>query len=384
MAKTREDVAQNLKSYFLGAIGTMEKEYEWQIAKWKPYFALVASAQSKAQAGVNKVLDQVRSDAHAADQLLLMAVSFAGGAAIGWFANKVKMDIYPKYAAKVHWEDSFTHLGYSTKLTHDAARAAFFGDTIKGALGLGLDQVVKKITPEDPKDRDKSKDVQLSNLLRGSNYATFQNSINAQIDEEIRSMKALFGKMHTNANNNLALGHELLDALEESKNPKTPLEQLEVIGTTRIQKYVDGMRANFAKEWWYFGNNPDLSTLRSLDDKIELELWALWVLDQDFKVVQVLNTKVVMGKDRIPLVHRIMSRLVNGLFQTALIDLEYHTQRVVGPIIGAIHKETIEPGDLKTLIAWAKRHPGKYAHGNVGFKPRSIGSIADSNSIFNG
>ena len=384
MAKTREDVAQNLKSHFIGTIGTMEKEYAWQIAKWKPYFALVASARSKAEANVNKVLEQVKSDARAADQLLLMAVSFAGGAAIGWFASKVKADIYPKYAAKVQWEDSFSHLGYSTKLTHDTARAAFFGDTIKGALGLGLDAVVKKITPEDPKDRDKSQDVQLSRLLRGSDYATFENAINGQIDEEIKSMLALFGKMHTNANNNLALGHELLNALEESKNPRTSPDQLEIIGTARIQKHVDGMRANFAKEWWYFGNNPDLSTLRSLDDKIELELWALWVLDQDFKIVQVLNTKVVMGKDRIPVTHRITSRLVNGLFQTALIDLEYHTQRTVGFALGMLHKETIPAGDLPKLIAWAKKHPGKFAQGNVGFKPRNIGTVADANSIFKG
>ena len=376
---TKDDVAQNLKSYFLGTIIGIQNEYEWQISKWKPYMKRFADAQTAARKRVEDVLSRVEADSKVAEEVVLGALLFVAGKTVEWLGSALKDRLASRYKDTFH--DVFTredgYFSWSVKAP-GKVRAEFFGATIEPIGNLVVSQAIKKITPTEAKDNN----LQF-NSLRVLPYESFATAISSGIDEEIRTTKALLSKMHLNCNNDREFGYNLLNALPESKNPRMSLDQLERIGIDRIVEYVDTLRQKYAGEWWYFGNNPNMSRLLMLDDRMEVELWAMWVLDQNYKVTEIgALGKLVLGKDEIPLTHRIMSRLVNDLFQTALIDLEYHTQRVVGPILGKIHKETIELGDLPTLQNWAKRHPGAYAAGKLDHKPRQIGTIRDPSTIY--
>ena len=384
MAKSREDVAQNLKSYFMGCIEVIEKEYGWQIAKWKSYLKKVVAAQKAAQKSQNDILDKVQKDAAAASELGLLTLSFVGGMAIRWLSEKVKSDIYPRYASKIDWQDGFTNDGYASwrvaSNSFSDARARFFGDSILVGGGLALNKVIKAVTPSGPKVHDKAINAPLS-------YLDYENRISLTFDSEIQSMLALLAKMYTNANNNLTLGQSILDDIPESKNPRIPPDQLEVIGVQRIASDFDKIRADFAKNWYYFGNNPDLTYLTSLDDRIEVELWALWILDQDFKYHTYQDSFThdsieVRGKDDIPLTHRIFEHLTDDLFQTAMIDNAYATLHY--SMFGSVREgaELGADGNLAEVIAWAKRNTGKILKGQLRTMPRSLGSVADANSIF--
>jgi hypothetical protein len=160
-----------------------------------------------------------------------------------------------------------------------------------------------------------------------------------------------------------------------------------------IDQYVDKLRNQYAKDWFYFRNNPDLTAIRSVDDRIELELWALWLLDQEFKVIEKPETLIgpsrsALGKDRIPLNHPILKHLVKDLYVTngGIIDLEYSLQRGLldgGPIGEALFPNEVRTEkELKVLTDWAKMHPGKDTYGKPGFKPRTLGTISDPTTIF--
>ena len=405
MSKTETDVAQDLKSRFMGHIKTIETEYAWQVAKWEPFFDIVGDAQGKACDNFKSTIKEAIQDVTRGAELVLMALSMAGGAAIGWLGTMVKAKLTTTFAKSPIYQDAFVPgAGYEIvkvsggTLDETAAKAAFFGDKLEKGLGSGFDKLVAKMTPKIelknlPRPASQTLKTTMAQSIQKADYASFKTAIKAVFTEEIQLTTAQFGLWHATTNNNQTFGQELLAAVKAKfKNPKMPAEQLEMHGINEIDDYIDKLRQQFAKDWFYYANDPDSNGIRYLHEKIEKELWAMWIIDQEFKVTRThpMHPPAARGKDKIPLNHRIIKHLLVNMGATGqdMIDLEYKLQRGFwdgGPIGEALAPNLVDTeDDLKVVTAWAKRHPGRYTGGQIGFKPRIIGTIRKPETIFVG
>jgi len=347
MSKTETDVAQNLKDHIKGHILTVQKEYDWQVAKWKPFFNVVVDAQAAAFDTFKTTLENALKDSQRGAELLLMALSMAGGAAIGWLGTVVKGHLTSRFAKSPVFQDAFVPGGgyeivkvSAGTLEETAAKAAYFGDKLEKGLGTGLDKLVAKVTPKtELKDvsRPATADLKskLTQTIQKADYASFKTMITAVLDEEIRITTGQFGLWYSATHNDRDFGTKLLAAVKAKFNlPHLSPDSLETFGVNDIDDYIDKLRNKFAKDWFYYGNDPDEKGIKSLPDRIEKELWALWIIDQEFKVRSLpdplIKSREVRGKDRIPLNHRIIKHLMvdlSGAVGQDMIDLEYKLQR---------------------------------------------------------
>ncbi len=389
MAKTLEDVAQNLKARYLGHIDTISREYDVQISKWRPFFDLVADAQETAVGELKRVIKEAQKQDELLTALVMLALQFVGIGALGWLSKVVKTEVYPRVAGKVVWVDSFTKGGYQSvsHLSYDTERAAYFGEMIEKRGDKVVDKTLELLKPKDEGSPSRTATNRLRGAVSTPRFATFRTAIKAVFDEEILRVKTVLGALQAKTNIDATLGQRVLDlARRRTSGQSITPELLEEAGFWILDDFVDGLRQEYAK-WFYFGNNPDLSALGRLAHKIEIELWATWFLDQDYKVTNksdpLITGREVLGKDRIALKHSIVEHLLVDLGQTGsdMIDLEYDLQPTGGFIV-SFEKEVDDADQLKVLETWAKRHPGMYTIGNVGYRPRDIGTVSDPSTIF--
>src|SRR5262249_39354634 len=59
---------------------------------------------------------------------------------------------------------------------------------------------------------------------------------------------------------------------------------VEDVAKKMIRDDLDKIRSAWAKQWFYYGNNPQVLSAAEMSDSIERELWALWILDEQFKL----------------------------------------------------------------------------------------------------
>ena len=382
MAKTEEDVAQNLVRLNDEVINLLVQEYAWQIAKWKDPLNTIADAYTEALKQVNSVIDQVVSRQKAATELVLGAMMLAGGAAVGWLAPMANKALQSKY--KSTFQDIFVDGEYFVQMvaTPGAARAKYFGEVIKPGMDAGVNAGIKALFSSDAKGENEA-----FNAIRSVSYLSFKTSFEKVFNKEIELTGTELGKLKHAATLNRNFGHDIMDSVRKDPwaNAKNvTLDQLEEIASNSIYNSYDYIREQWAKDWFYFGNNPGIRGWDSLPDEMEIALWAMWVRSQDFKVLNFGMIQVIDGKDKVQPAHPIMLRLTKDLFQTRLIDLEYHSHNPwsASLIVGSLANDSIPPSDLPTLKDWAKGRPNADKAGRSLFKKRAIGTIKDKDSIF--
>jgi hypothetical protein len=52
-----------------------------------------------------------------------------------------------------------------------------------------------------------------------------------------------------------------------------------------LDKHIDSVRLYWAKEWFYYGNDPVEPDRTQFRLEIEREIWALWIMTQDYQAV---------------------------------------------------------------------------------------------------
>jgi hypothetical protein len=381
------DIAGRLKEHAKGRITTIQDEYTVQIHKWTPYFNLFADAQIAALKNHETVIKKVEEAQKANAEFAMLALTLVGGVAIAWLKSLVVTKLYPKYMGKTVFKDTFTPKGYQVQSSRhwDEQAADFFGDSVDKVVGVGLDATLKKVFPAAPEKRTEPQG--LVGAIANADVASFKTNLVSALEAEIGRMAGALGTMRTNIDNNQAFGDEILEVFAR-QNPHTktkhlnPREetQLEEMAEEMLDVAFDKLRQEYARKWRYYGNNPGVLNLSSLTRKMELEIWALWILDQEYHIKEnkdpiVSSQFEIKGKDELPLGRIILGHLVNDLAVADLVDPEYHTQ---------YGDHEIDPGDLPTVIAWAKvmPTPAYSGSGQVDYTPRAIGTVRDAASIF--
>jgi hypothetical protein len=176
------------------------------------------------------------------------------------------------------------------------------------------------------------------------------------------------------------------------------------VGNSRRNTTMVGGKAQ--SHWFFYGNNPVSLRLQKLPFHIETEIWALWILSENWdgrKAGHVRAPYTIWHTSDGTPIKKIWETL-RGLGLKEATELVLHPQldtladswETVRSILEATKPDEItsgrlatritsESGDdvmMKKLVSWADSHPGKILHGELDCRRRNIGTIADANTLF--
>ncbi len=163
-----------------------------------------------------------------------------------------------------------------------------------------------------------------------------------------------------------------------------------------VEKIVDEQREKWAKEWLYYGNNPPNASTYEMSRKIEREIWAMWILDQDFNLYSkqmggfqgevdgTWEQPIVEGRDRMPFHKLIVEKLIElGVVipQTsrqfdALNHRNWGNPNKERPNV-LIEGQLDDDNELSEIQNWAKNHQPETLAGAFGTQVRMLPSIID-------
>jgi hypothetical protein len=381
----REIMAVDLKQHAHGRLITIRYEYEHKIKEWQDYLSMYAGALGAAHRGHVDTLKDARERQKADAELAMLALSIVGGLSIVWIKTLVRTKLYPKFAGKTEWKDVFTTQGWEMKATRhwNEVRADFLGDAAEKMLDIGLDKAVESILP---KPLPESKEpLELINAIVQYDPDIFERQVNKTVRDETDRMFSALGIMHTNIDNQPNFGGAVLDAAA-NQSPhfkRMAVSQQSGMAKEMMDASFDKLRRGWARSWHYYGNQPHGLGEDELARKLEKAIWALWILDQQYKVVEhpdrlIGRLREVEGKDGFHLDGIIMGRLHEELQVWGLGDALDHTRS--RGVFGTRHSD-IEPEDLADVISWAKTTPPRLFN-KIDYIPRPFVPIREAATVF--
>lgn len=269
----------------------LKEEYDSQIRrKWKPYINRMVDAQTEALNRHKNVLNQVREllekEKQAAFGLAMLGLSFIAGPAISWVAGKIQYHWFPKFASRVSqrevkasWGGIFVPLKIKDT-DHDKVWAKMFGDLGKQVVGLGIDKALKVVAPSSDSAQKALQSVATADQV--SFKTSLENALLAEADLTVKAIMSLALSILENP----SYGAECLERLRRldarARDPRVTESQLELMAKEMIRNDLNNHRRKWANEWFYYGNDPGPTA--GLAESIELEMWALWILNEQFRV----------------------------------------------------------------------------------------------------
>src|ERR1700722_2725302 len=397
------DVAGRLKEYAKTHADTIGKEYAAQVSKWAAYLTLVADQQTAAEGHFQATLRHIQEEEAKAQQYAMVALSLVGIAACAWIGALVELKVYPRLASKLVITDGFKAGKYWVKseMEFNEIAAKFFGNSIHETLGHTLDKVFELVMPE---HGSPEKNDAFWNSILGSDLGSFRSNLQNGLLAASKMVTNQLTELSENINQSQDFGDAVLREVDkrlphQKGGGSDKADKLrESTGMSLLDEYFQKLRERYAKEWFYYGSNPVSARLSDLAFHIELEIWALWILAQDWKFDHYRDFADDAG------VYEGARFWTNGDFHLedimeALEDLagaetwkEVMSGRpdpdevaAVRALISAAESrgnDTDEASaDLARMLAWANATPGKILHGSLDYRPRRLGDIANISSV---
>lgn len=419
-----ENEIQQYTSYLFSDLVVWE--YEKQIEKWRGYINRVVDAEKMAlekhQNAITEILNNQRQVESESAMLALMVFTLLTGPALSWISGRIQYNLFPKYAS------SFNHKGSSGYIVIDGRKTAHkvqlsineseynkvvakvFGDAAAnfGQTGIGL-----FLTGADGKleSRKEGKSLtylnNISNISEKANINDVHASLRTNLEDAIKSEKsktidsikglALKIKRHPD------FGKNLLNTLRHTQPRLRGMQgrQLQLEVQRHIEKMLDERRniwasgGEGAEAWLYYGNDPPGTSIMEMSDKIEREMWAMWILDQAYKQkvdeirdirddVTVSRSSRVEGRDKIPFGEPILRRLIalGVVFPQMTFQKVAWAMKNPGKSNGNLPNTFVEGNvdtqkEIEAIESWAKNHPMELLSGMFDRIPRKIGRVID-------
>ncbi|MFN7934348.1 MAG: hypothetical protein U0R19_13545 [Bryobacteraceae bacterium] len=380
----------DLRNYAHSLVGThVVAEYNNQIKKWQMHLNRVVDAQQNAYNNHKDVFAKMAAE----DGVAMLALTFVAGPMFSWLSHSVKAGLGASVGKYIENKPEVIQAALKGEKP-DSLAAKVFGDLVNSTVKVGTDRVFK---------------------LQAGTGAT--GAISIPTDGKIESFKTLLenallqeASLRSGAIHNLAMeilndvryGQDLVDKmyrnLPESAN--FPYERQEAITKGMIRVAVNEVRAKWAREWVYFGNDPKQEDLYLMSKKIEIEIWALWILKRKYHLI---GTKpwdtigpTTVDEDGNMLRETVVNRLVDldvvlvkKLKSKGWIGIapSYESQETAKRQAARKEKDlSIKPPvalegefdteeEIKSLNDWAAYHPPKLLGGAVQWVPRTLVSI---------
>lgn len=364
----------------------LKAEYEYQIEKWKRYINGVCDAQENAYATHKAVLRKIEEERRSNEMLAMFALSFVAGPFLSWVSGAIQYNLYPKYFSKTKIQFDADRM-MSVTTDHSKIAAKVFGDLGKEVTGLGVDYAINLAVAGGKAKTDVG-------AAAAAGMTSFKSQLaNALSEEAELRTRAIMG-LAISILQDQRYGAAALQRLYKKRHDarRMRLAEQERLGKEMILNDINDFRHKWASEWLYYGNNPAGESLHRMSDKMEREIWGMWLVEQDFKFFDITPAKIIIGKNRIRLHELIVQRLVD-------LDVVLAQARLVGPMRMPVDKGEMKeqnerlqknPGhtipvqregdidtkkELEALMGWASKHKPDLLGGQLGGVPRIIGSL---------
>jgi hypothetical protein len=403
------DVAERLKSDARAYADNIAKEYAQQVSKWQAYLTVVADQQTAAATHFENTLRDIKNREVASGQFALIALSVVGLVATSWIGAMIELKAYPSLLGRKVLRDGFEDGKYWVKseFEFDEVAAKVWGDTINNSAGHVLDKIFETVMPrEKPREGNEG----FWHSIVGSDLASFRSNLNNELSAESGVVMGQLATLSSNINGKQDFGDLVVKEVEKRfPRPKGMKDdaynsQLETKGNALLIEYFDKLRQSYAKEWFYYGKNPISSRLRLLAFHLEIEIWALWILDQDWRFDHYMDSGDEFGgiyygarywtngdyhlEDIMEALDDLVGQQVVKAFWSQTLKDEIKT---TSALYNAVEGGRNEPGtdadggnaskDLARMMDWAQSVPGKIEHPNLDYRDRRIGTIADYSTV---
>jgi hypothetical protein len=298
-----------LKTYAHDLIAThVVGEYEDRINAWKQHINVLVDAQKDATDEFKGLLEdeqrRLAQDNAVADffGLATLALSFVAGPLLSWVAGKITYKWFPAYTAKLKErsvvvrnltvENNLTgkRIGgargviTTVEMDHDKVMAKVYGDLGKEVVGLGIKGALKVATPDFAKAKSAVTLAESS-----TNITSFRTNLENSLLEQSRVTTKAMRSLAMSILEDPDYGHDCLEKLSGQYqgyvNPSgSNVGTLRSLAKGMIRADIDKIRQQWADDWFFYGRNPPKLTAGAMRDGIELELWALWILNEQFKL----------------------------------------------------------------------------------------------------
>ena len=386
-------LADDLRQYMINRI-TVDLAPEWgyQYDRWKRFLDnTVSPAFADAFKSQQETLKASEKAKEALWDLAKIGLSIIGQVTLSWVAGKIQYEYLAKYNPTIKFKTVKVDANYKVTLSgqyveYDKVAGKVCADMSKELGKLGLGEVTKSVPINTVNPAD------CSGVAKAGDPDQFKREIGDELDDQKKKLTATIGSFADQIlDSQLDWGGEQVKRLLKKypELPKLTYQEQRRRGELMLNDDLDKMRQNWADNpvWFYFGNIPFNYGRFELARTIERELWALWVLDQDYKVEhktmryrgELYDSDVVAGKN-----------VMNKPIWDRLVEL--HVFRAPP----AVNEESIPPNPdadpndeenqavevpynwdtsyLPMLLSWANAH-GTTPQSQIRGVSRDLGSI---------
>ena len=419
-------VAVAMTEYAKGHVDLIQKEYERQLAKWDTQLGLIADAQAAARTDVDNALTEIKRQKEEMDRVMMLATSIILAGVATWVGAVIELKLYPRYMSKKVWHTSFGKAGLvvKTETEYSEMAAKFFGDFTHEQLGHVFDKAVEKVWPEPEKTEDHKISAGLANAVSTGGVATFKTVLAAALNDERQAVYSRLGTLSGNINTYFRDGDTFGDLVMREVRERYPTprgiaqkdkERIDQENARRmLDEYFDALRAKFAAEWFYYGNNPHTGSLPYEKFNFGVAFWANFMLTQEWKMKYVgtmsentepipiyvnkedddIDLESVMKALRSYAGAQIYQDLITpkppkkplgpkgATIQEIDVDIE-QTDETARKAVMAGQWEKDSDAELKAMIDWASNVPLDKLKGRLAGDPRRIGSVRNPAEVLN-
>jgi hypothetical protein len=185
--------------------------------------------------------------------------------------------------------------------------------------------------------------------------------------------------------NNSDFGEKYLNygSVKAQKNDESKLQRAKKLVIQDLNK----VRETWKKNWFYYGNDPNFPPKAQMEKAIEREIWAFWILEQDFIVYK--HYPSFMGDSTYRPSNKVPDSLVLDRFAeldiiSARSDIQAIRQhKRLNPIGGktqevyvlGISGEIDTQKEVNAINKWAKEHKPDLITGNLRSISRELRSV---------
>jgi hypothetical protein len=293
------DVAQDLTSYAHSSIVDIRAQFITHEKEWTKYVEHVIKAYNEASDKHRSVLDAVAQRKAAEAQLFVAALAIAAGPALSWLSGAIQYRWYGRFAPEIetkvqtqtHWIYEATlggggvDVGTPVRVVTNAASynkvaAKVFGDFGR-SLGGVLGEYIKSKLPNPP-------DYAGSVLPGLASPAAFDQSIKDTLSNSFTQVEEAMNDAAIAANGLLdgnTYGERCIRELYRM-NPSLKMsasENLRIVGRGYVNSELMNLMNSWAANSIVFKYNPPNVADQTMADAIETNIWANWILYNDFE-----------------------------------------------------------------------------------------------------
>jgi hypothetical protein len=238
--------------------------------------------------------EEIKKAQEAAFGLAMLALSMVAGPVMHWIGSSIEFHWFPKYTGKlkertIHIsssKDGWWNVKKIQEVHHNEVWAKVFGDVAHDGGHFVIDKSLERLEPDSKllNEAENATDVAASS----SSWDFKRNLENAMSKQASVTMDQIMSWANRILEDRRGFGQAFLQKVYQ-RNPRLKDARKEFLqdqGEALIVEEIDAKRSQWANsgDWFYYANDPPATTKEEIRNAMEIELWALWILNQELRI----------------------------------------------------------------------------------------------------